>query len=215
MQSLSGFLTTIILLGAVQGFIAAALLFVSARKRRPNRFLARLILLIALACFNLYAEHIDWFGSGIIRFLGVVIPTILAMAFGPMIWFYVRSSLDPDFVVTRKRRLHFLPIIIDLVPSLTALIYIVGALTYTFKNDPEQWGIFIDDFNVYADIPRWISITLYSWFSYKLVQQHPQEKNYRWLKQFTLVFLVFQAVWLVYHRGKFYPLLPVVRYLWP
>jgi AraC-like DNA-binding protein len=198
MESLSGFLTTIILLGAVQGFIAAGLLYFSARTRRPNRFLARLILLTALACFNLYAQHIDWFGSGIIRFLGVVIPTIIAMAFGPMIWFYVRSSLNPDFVLTRKRRLHFLPVIIDLVPSLTALIYLVGVLTLTFKNDPEPWGIFIDDWNIYADIPRWISITIYSWFSYRLVQQHKQEKNYRWLKQFTMVFLIFQAVWLIY-----------------
>jgi AraC-like DNA-binding protein len=51
---------------------------------------------------------------------------------------------------------------------------------------------------MYADIPRWLSITLYSWVSYRLVQQHRQEKNYRWLKQFTIVFLVFQAVWLIY-----------------
>lgn len=198
MQSLPGFLTTIILLGAVQGFIAAGLLYFTVRKRRSNLFLARLLLLIALVCFSLYGEHIDWFGSGIIRFLHVVIPTNLAMIFGPMIWFYVRSSLDPDFVLTRKRRLHFLPVIIDLVPSLTAIIYLVGVLTYTFKNDPEPWGIFIDDFNIYADIPRWISITLYSWFAYRLVKKHQQEKNYRWLKQFTMVFLVFQAVWLIY-----------------
>lgn len=114
MQSLPGFLTTIILLGAVQGFIAAGLLYFSARNRRSNRFLAGLLLLIALACFNLYLEHVDWFGSGIIRFLDVVIPSILVMAFGPMIFFYVRSSLEPGFVLTRKRRLHFLPVIIDL-----------------------------------------------------------------------------------------------------
>lgn len=205
-MSLSGFLATIVLLGAVQGLIAGALLYFSARNRRPNRFLAWLIILFALTCFNLYANHMDWFGSGVIRFLGVLIPTIIIMPVGPLIWFYTRSSLDPDFVMTRKRRLHFLPIIIDFISSLTALIYLVGVLTLVFRNDPEPWGIFIDQVNVYADIPRWISLTIYTVVSFRLIRSKKAEKklsngqavNINWLQQLTVGWLIFQALWLVY-----------------
>jgi AraC-like DNA-binding protein len=195
MRELSGFLTTIVLLGAVQGLIASILLFFSVRNRRANRFLAWIILLIALACFDLYSNHKDWYGSDLLRFLGVLIPLIIFMPVGPLTWFYVRSSLDPDFVMTRKKRLHFLPIIIDFVPSLTALIYLVGVLTLVFKNNPEPWGIFIDEYNVYSDIPRWISMSLYSWLSYRLVVKH---RVVGWLKQLTVVLLIFQVFWLIY-----------------
>ena len=79
LQSMSGFLNTIILLGAVQGFIAAGLLFFSSRNRRSNRYLAWIILLIALACFNLYSNQKDWYGSDLARLLGVIIPTVIIM----------------------------------------------------------------------------------------------------------------------------------------
>lgn len=194
MFSITGFLATIVLLGAVQGFIAGGLLYYSARTRPANRFLAGMIFLIALACFNVYANHVDWFGDPVIRFLGVLIPTIIFMPVGPLIWFYTRASLDPPFKLTRKRRLHFLPVIIDLVPALTALIYLVGILTLVFRNNPEPWGIFIDEYNVYSDIPRWLSVSVYTWLSFRLVQK----KTNRWLKRFTTVLLVFQVIWLIH-----------------
>jgi AraC-like DNA-binding protein len=199
MYSLTGFLTTIILLGAVQGFIAGGLLYFSAHNRRANRFLARILFLIALACFNHFCNHVDWFGSPVVRFLGVVIPTIIFMPVGPLIWFYTRASLDPQFKLTRKRRLHFLPVIIDFVPSLTAIIYLVGVLTLVFRNNPEPWGIFIDEYNTYSDIPRWLSVTTYTWLSFRLVRKKKAEENInRWLKQFTTVLLVFQVIWLAH-----------------
>lgn len=193
MRELNGFLTSLILLGAVQGFIASILLYFSARNRRANRYLAWIIFLMALACFDLYSIHKDWYGSDLLRFLGVLVPLVIFMPVGPLIWFYVQASLDPEFGMTGKRRLHFLPIIIDLVPSLTAAIYIVGVLTLIFANNPEPWGIFIDNYNTYSDIPRWVSVSIYTWMAYKLVK-----KNTGWLKQFTVVLLIFQCIWLLF-----------------
>jgi AraC-like DNA-binding protein len=204
--SFTGFFNTVILLGSVQGFIVSSLLFFSKKNRRSNRLLAVLILLISLASFNLYGEYQDWFGSGLLRLIATVLPLVIVMPFGPLIWFYVQSSLDPNFSVNKEKRVHFYPVLIDLVPSLTVIIYFIGIMTNLVKRNPAPWGTFIDDYNVYADIPRWLSITFYVWLSarylsaYKLKTNNlnGQANNFKWLQQFIYAFMVFQAIWLVY-----------------
>ncbi len=54
--------------------------------------------------------------------------------------------------------------------------------------------------NVYADIPRWGSITLYLWLSARYLCGAGTENNaYRqWLRQFIRLFLVFQVIWFIY-----------------
>lgn len=204
---LSDFLMTIILLGALQGFIVSGLLRFSSKSRRSNRFLSALIFLMALASINLYLNYKDWFHSGLFRLLGELIPMVVVMPLGPLIYFYVRSYIDPAFKVTGKRRLHYLPVIIDLTPCLVVAVYIVGRLTGLLRDNPEPWGIFIDDYNVYADIPRWASITSYLWLSNRYLRSlsadNPPAVNGRlvaikWLRQFIRVFFAFQVLWLIY-----------------
>ena len=129
------------------------------------------------------------------------------MPFGPLLYFYIQSSLDKDFKLTKKLRFHFYPVIIDLVPQLTALVYITGLLCGIFKNHPQPWGNFIDRYNVYADIPRWMSVSYYVWMSAKYLssfkQKHHdalngQTNNFKWLQQFIRVFTAFQVIWFLY-----------------
>jgi hypothetical protein len=88
--------------------------------------LARLIFLMALASLNLYLDEIGFFAfNSLTATLNALIPMIMVMPFGPLIYFYIRSSLDPAYTITKKHRLHFLPIIIDLVPSFTVIIFFV------------------------------------------------------------------------------------------
>ena len=205
--SLTSFFNTIILLGIVQGIIVSCLLFFSQKNRYSNRILALLILLITMASFNLYGNYTNWFNSNLVRLLAQIIPLVMPMAFGPLIYFYTQSILDPAFSINKKRRLHFYPVLIDLVPSLTFFVYGIGLLTKLVKNNPGPWGAFIDDYNVYADIPRWISITIYVWLSskylsaYKLKQHsilNGQAVNFKWLIQLVRLFTIFQSIWLVY-----------------
>ena len=124
------------------------------------------------------------------------------MPLGPLIYFYVKCTLDPTFKLTKKQRPYFYPVIIDLVPSATVIIFIIGLVLGVFKNKPGPWGNFIDDYNVYADIPRWASITFYVWLSARYLRKknaaHLQKSTLTWLKQFILVFIVFQTIWLGY-----------------
>lgn len=194
-------------MGIVQGLIVSGLLFFSKKSRYANRILGTLVLLITLASFNLYGSHSNWFNSPIMNFLSQVIPLVMPMAFGPLIFFYTQSMLDPSFRINRKDRRHIYPVLVDLVPSLTVLIYGFGLLTGIAKNNPGPWGAFIDDYNVYADIPRWLSISFYVWLSskyltaYKLKQQtvlNGQAVNFKWLIQLVRLFTIFQSIWLLY-----------------
>lgn len=199
------FFNTIILLGAIQGFIISSLLFFSKKNTLSNRLLSVLILLIALASFNLYASYLNWFGSPLLQFISNFIPLVVVMPFGPLLYFYIRSSLDKDFKLTKKLRFHFYPVIIDLVPQLIAFIYVLGLLTGIFKNNPQPWGNAIDTYNVYADIPRWMSVSFYVWLSAKYLSTFKQSNNvngqlnrFKWLQQFIRVFAVFQVIWFAF-----------------
>jgi len=203
MASIFAFLNILVLLGALQGFIVSSLLFFSKKRLPANRILAALILLMSLACFKLYGANNDWFGSDILRFLTELMPLIIIMPFGPLIYFYVQASTNPAFKITKKQRRHFYPVIIDLVPTIAIVLFIAGLVFRVIKNHPQPVGIFIDNYNVYADIPRWASVTFYLWLSMRHVAKVKnssihQPANIKWLRQMIRVFLVFQAVWLVY-----------------
>jgi AraC-like DNA-binding protein len=202
------FLNTIILLGALQGFIVAALLFFSAKLKQANRLLAALIFLIALASLNLYLnnEHL-MDRSRAFLLISTFIPLVIVMPFGPLIFLYVKSCLDPEFEITKKFRPHFYPVIIDLVPQFTAIIYVVGLVLGVVKRNGHAWGNFIDTYNIYADIPRWVSISIYLWLSARYLSAvkskhkvfaNAQMGNLKWLQQFIYVFLGFQCIWLLY-----------------
>jgi AraC-like DNA-binding protein len=204
---MSAFFNILILLGALQGFIVSGLLFFTKQNKRQNRLLAVLILLISLACFNLYGSYANWFGSDILRFIFQLIPLVIVMPFGPLIYFYIQSSLDPNFKIAKKQRRHFYTVIIDFVPAIAIITFILGIITKLVKNNPGPWGQFIDDYQVYADIPRWLSITIYVWLSHKYLlvykTSHPaglngQAINFKWLKQLVTVFIIFQSIWLLY-----------------
>lgn len=197
---INAFFRTLVLVGAIQGIVLSLLLFLSATHRQSNRLLGALILLMAMASLNLYLMDTDWVNhSEILLVLFNIIPMVVVMPIGPLIYFYIRSLNDPALVFSRKYRFHFYPVLIDLVPQITALVYVTGLLAGWIRKNDAPWGNFIDNYNVYADIPRWASVSIYLWITYRYVKAHRiAERNIRWPQQFLTLFLVFQVIWLVY-----------------
>jgi AraC-like DNA-binding protein len=202
MSSWSGFLDTIVLLGILQGFILSALLFSSRKKKPANRFLAALIALITLACLNIYLLDATWLDSNIVlHILAGALPLVVIMPIGPLIWCYVQATTDPIFRLTRKQYRHFYPVVLDLFPYLLILIADIGSLTGMVSKGQRSWvSSFIDQWQVYADIPRWLSLTAYLWLTHQYLRQQTAEQpqTSHWLQQFVTIFLVFQAIWFVY-----------------
>ena len=54
-----------------------------------------------------------------------------------------------------------MPILIDLVPNITAIGFVLGVISGLVANHPGPIGEFIDTYNIYADIPRWLSVSIY------------------------------------------------------
>jgi AraC-like DNA-binding protein len=205
MNSFARFGDTIILMGIIQGFILSVLLFVSRKRSPGNRFLAWLILLITTASFNLYMLDVKLPDITWVNIVAACLPLLVAMPMGPLIWFYVQGSLDADFRFTKKHRLHFLPAVIDFFPYAFLLLVITFKLMGLVSPAQRTWvSDFIDAYNVYSDIPRWLSITVYCWLAYRYIQQRKQQgepmsaTTAKWLQQFLLLFLVFQLIWLAY-----------------
>lgn len=194
------FLQTILLLGIIQGGILSGMLFLSVEKYYMNRFIGSLILLVSLACLNGYFFHSQWFQNNkICQILHAVIPLILVMPLGPLIFFYTKSALYTNWRLKKKEWRHFYTVVIDLVPYAVALIYIAGHFSKLLPNNPGPWGLFIDTYNTYADIPRWLSLSVYLYSSYKLIKTDCNQKPfYNWLRLFIIAFAAFQFVWLCF-----------------
>ena len=195
-------LQTILLLGCLQGAVSCILLFRSKRHRQANRLLGVLILLTSLATLKVCGNIQGWWDRGLFPILiANFVPFFLIMPIGPLVYFYTRSYLDPRFVFGKRDRIHFYPVWLDLVPVLAAWVYIIlGAFGLT-PHGPQAWGQFIDTYNVYVDIPRWVSVTVYvvaSWRALASAGTGVSGEAARWLKQFLRGFLVFQGVWLLY-----------------
>ena len=86
----------VVLLFAViaQAVFAAGLLWLARTNRLPNRLLALLMLAIALWLLdgffrvaNIYDQNPDWYFA----------PIYYSFAFGPLLYFYVRSLVNHDF----------------------------------------------------------------------------------------------------------------------
>jgi AraC-like DNA-binding protein len=185
-------LQTILLLGFIQGSISSTMLWRTSQAYSPSHLMSLLLLLVSLACLNSYFAQADWFQQS--TFLGVVhavVPMVILMPVGPLLYFYIRG--------VKPSRWHFLMIIVDLIPNLTALLYIAGYWLKLFTHGPRPWADFIDNYNTYADIPRWLSITVYLVFAWKLMPRQ------NWMKALLLGFSIFQFIWLLF----------LVPYVWP
>jgi AraC-like DNA-binding protein len=128
------------------------------------------------------------------------------MPMGPLIYFYIRTMLDPSFRLERRHRLQFYAVIIDIMPAFIAALFFANFFYLKwFVVNPVPWGILLDEYDKYADIPRWTSMTVYVGLSYryfrKIKQSMPGAEKLartKWLQLFLAVFLVFQAIWFVY-----------------
>ena len=200
-MSISTFLDTVILLGALQGFIVAALLRSSARQRPEEgvsrRLLATFILLIALCCLDVYLEHQGWWnGSTLGSLISALLPLIMAMPFGPLAYFYIRSLEEPEFRLTKADRRHFYPVVIDLLPHAAVFVVVVLALLGFFRktHGVQGFGVVYDAYNQYADIPRWISLTIYLVLGTRYLKG---KKG--WPRTFLRVLWAFDLIWLAFN----------------
>jgi len=203
----TSFLNSVILLGSLQGFLIGGLLYISSKERRSGKLLAWLLLIMALACLKIYLNNIGLTSTRIGLLIDALVPFIVVMPIGPLIYFYCKTELFPDFKIKRKDRIHFYPVSIDLFPHVSAVVFLLILILGWANAQKNNFGVWFDTYNVYSDIPRWISLSVYLVLSFKLLNRRVKEMKFKnevlpssllWLKEFLWVFLVFDFIWLVY-----------------
>lgn len=199
------FLFTLILLGSIQGIIICGLLLFSRGRLLPNRLLTAIIGALALPGFHLYFHYKGVYEiNELTRFIHDLMPMVIFMPVGPLIYFYVQSLTNPAFQFGKKAWLHFLPLIIDLIPKIAGLVLYISFWSGHPLSTREEYRMLDDLYNQYADIPRWLSLTIYLTLAIRYLQSridknHPAALKIRqWLRTFTGLFAAFQLIWLVY-----------------
>ncbi len=204
MEVFEGFLNILVLLGALQGFIASTLLFKN-KNNRSNKLLGWIILLISLACLDVYLfQAIDnKVGSTTYHLVRAILPLGIYMPIFPLIYFYIKSLLHSSFKLNKSHQFHFYAVIIDAVPYLIALVYVVGILIKSINPQSSNvYGNLIYMWNTYADVPRWFSLIYYLWLVYKEITSKNISEAHSaqiiWAKQLFKGFVLFAALWFFY-----------------
>lgn len=206
-MTLTTFLYVLILAGSVQGMITGSLLFFTRPHRIANRLLGMVVWLIALPGFHLFGHYAQFFQDSLVAdLIHALIPWVGVMAVGPLMYLYLKSVTNSSFVIGKKQHCHFIPVCIDLFPKLVELLFITGLLRAVLPGR-EEMTYFIDTYNRFADIPRWLSLAYYVFLSARYLRKWQAAHGERsvanadmmqWLSRFIIAMQVFVIIWLAY-----------------
>jgi len=181
-----------------QAVFAAGLLWVARDNQVPNRFLALLLLAIALWVLdgffrvaNIYGQNPDWY----------FLPIYYSFAFGPLLYFYVQSLVNHDFRWRPAHGWHFLPVLVQ-----AALYWWLCWRPYPFRlwfwdhvHRPYTYRI--------EFVGTWLSLVVYLALSLRLLRRYrhwladnfseTSQLRLYWLRALLLVLALVSAQWLV------------------
>ncbi|MGI4736835.1 MAG: helix-turn-helix domain-containing protein [Janthinobacterium lividum] len=179
------FTPVVVVLFAVvaQAVLAAGLLWWARCNQLPNRFLALLMLAIAL-----------WLLDGFFRVSGLYrqepglyfSPIYYSLAFGPLLYFYVRGLIEADFRWSwRHCGWHFAPVLVQ-----AALYWWLRTQSYDFRN--WFWQHVHRPYTYRLEfIGTWVSLTGYLLLSLRRLRQYQ-----RWLADNFSDILALRLLWL-------------------
>src|ERR1044071_1168565 len=96
--------------------------------------------------------------------VSMVVPFFLILLIGPLIYLYTRALAGNKIKATDN--FHFLPVLIDLIPHIVSLVFLTGWFSEQGFSK-EMYDGFEDQYQTYADIPRWISVTFYLFLTWR------------------------------------------------
>ncbi|MBD2714900.1 helix-turn-helix transcriptional regulator [Microvirga sp. STR05] len=190
-------LVVVLLAVVAQAVFAAGLLWLAPANRLPNRFLALLMLAIALWLLDgffrvsgIYGQNANWYFA----------PIYYSFAFGPLLYFYVRSLINHDFRFRARHLWHFLPVLLQaaLYWGLRLQPY---ATRYWFWEQVHRPYTYRVEF-----IGTWLSLTLYLGLSLQLLRHYQRwlpdnfsevsKLRLQWLRVLLVLVAVVSVQWL-------------------
>jgi AraC-like DNA-binding protein len=181
-----------------QAIFAAGLLWFAPQNQLPNRFLALLLLAMALWMLDglwrasgLYGQNAEWYFT----------PIYYSLAFGPLLYFYVQSLVNQSFRLRAGHWWHFAPVLMQagLYWWLRFEPYSVRLWFWEHVHQPYTYRI--------EFIGTWISLIVYLALSLRLLRRYRRwlpdnfsemsQLRLQWLRVLLLVLALVSVQWLV------------------
>jgi len=181
-----------------QALFAAGLLAAAPLNRPSNRFLALLMLAIALWLLDGFFRVSGLYGQAANLYFS---PIYYSLGFGPLLYFYVRSLTNRGFRWRGRYGLHFGPVLAQ-----AGLYWWLRFQPYAVRND--FWQHVHRPFTYRVEfIGTWVSLMVYLWLSMRWLRRYSRwlEDNFsevsrlrlRWLRWLLLLLAVVSGQWLV------------------
>lgn len=191
---------TVLSLGIIisSSFFATGLLGFSPQNKQSNRFLALLIFTIALWLIDHFLRIAGIYGQNANLYF---LPIFYSFAFGPLIYFYVKSLVNQLFTFQKKDFLHFIPVLFQ-----TGLYFFLTTKDYNFKNwywvNVHQWITYKIEFD-----GTFISMLIYLVLSIRLLKNYQiyvvnnfseiSKIRLNWLKIILIILIILCVQWLI------------------
>lgn len=125
----------VIVSGIIQCFLISIILFFRRVDRvGPNRLLAGIIVFVSLHLAYLMILDLNLE----IRYRSLLcFPYSFLLGIGPLIFFYTKSLIEPDFCFNSKDFIHFIPLLLEVMVQIIQIIYSSynGVLYYNVPTD--------------------------------------------------------------------------------
>ena len=191
---------TVLLLGIIisSSFFATGLLWFSPQNKQSNRFLALLIFTIALWLIDHFLRIAHIYGQNANLYF---LPIFYSFAFGPLIYFYVKSLVNQSFIFQEKDYLHFIPVLFQ-----AGLYLFLTTKNYSFKKwyweNVHLWITYKIEFD-----GTFISMLIYLILSIQLLRNYQiyvvnnfsetSKIRLNWLKIILIILVVLCVQWLI------------------
>lgn len=188
----------------LHGIVFSLLLLTrSSRQDRSPFWLSLLLLLCSLYISPFMFGYAGWYSIDSFRKILFYLPLQQLLLLGPVVYFYTRSLLDPDYQIKNIEKLHFLPAGLYLMYSVIIFTgdYFVSDQIYFYADGQDK------DFDLWYQISGFLSMLIYFgkslqyYFRYKRniydELSYADEVIYRWLLHFLsamLLLLILRAL---------------------
>lgn len=132
------------------------------RRLIARRLIRALIVVIAAPVVYHFLTYVRWLRwHPVFSALPYFAPLYLPMAVGPLVFLYVQTRLDPCFTWSRRRSVHFYPIIVDVLPPVLGLFLLVSSFWGFSPALAARLGGFIEWSGKYQPILHYLSVAAY------------------------------------------------------
>lgn len=185
----------LILIGIIQGIITGALLLKSTKNKRSNIFLSLSLFSFCFLSSKTILHTLNLWNIPFFRFF----PIGVELAIPPLIFFYVKSLVNPNFKFRTNDWLHFIPFFIS--QSYAFIVYFFTLKTNKIYEKDSIANLF--NFNTIKQIDEYfllLSLLIYLYFGFrqlivykKWVANNTSDNtipNFKWLERIFYLFVV-------------------------